>query len=62
MARRPVVPAVVVAVVVGMMVAVSEEMRSVYADLSKEVVGSRVWAEIVQGLVVVLGRVSRMYL
>ena len=35
-----------VVAVVGMMVVVSEEMRSVYADLSKEVVESQVWVGI----------------
>ena len=58
MAQRPVVPAAVVVVVivvvivvavavaVGMMVVVSEEMRSVCADLSRGAVKSQAWAGI----------------
>lgn len=46
MARWPVAPVVVA--VVGTMVVVSEEMRSAYADLLREVVELRVWAGIVQ--------------
>ena len=59
-ALRPVVPAAVVGV--GMMVVASGEMRSVYADLLKEVVELQVWAGIVQGWAVVSGRVAGMYL
>lgn len=46
MAQRPVVPAAVAGV--GMKVVVFGEMRSVYADLLKEVVELRVLAGIAQ--------------
>jgi len=46
-AQRQVVSAV--GVVVGMMVVVSGETRSAYADLSEEVVGPQVSAVIAQG-------------
>jgi hypothetical protein len=59
-AQRPVVAAAVVGV--GMTVVVSEEMRSVYADLSREAVESQVWVGIAQGQVVVSGRIAGMYL
>jgi hypothetical protein len=45
-----------------MMLVVSEEMRSAYVDLSKEVVESQVWVGIAQGWVVASERVAGMYL
>jgi len=55
-AQRPVVPATVVGV--GMKVVVFGEMRSVYADLWKEVVELQVLVGIARGWAVVLGRVA----
>ena len=62
MAQRPVVLAVAVAVAVGMMVVVSEEMRYVYADLPREGAESQVLAVTAQGWVVVSEMVAGMYL